>query len=118
MTTAYTRYVLDIAQTSDADSLLVAMSSCILGYTVAAKAREAEVESVKTNEGNEFWGWVEEYAGPRVAKGVEAQRELLEEMAVGLSLKKVEELVEIFRRVTEVCWFCLFRICRFMDEAC
>ncbi|EWC47168.1 hypothetical protein DRE_03537 [Drechslerella stenobrocha 248] len=101
-TTAYTRYVLDVGASGDVTTLAVALVSCAVGYQVAARNWEVDASSVRTEAGNPFWSWVEEYAGERYAAGVKVRRDMLERYARGLGLKQVEELVVIFRRVTEM----------------
>ncbi|EPS45457.1 hypothetical protein H072_642 [Dactylellina haptotyla CBS 200.50] len=101
-TIAYTRYVIDVGMRGDKAALVVALISCMVGYQVAARNREIEEGSVRTEDGNKFWSWVEEYAGEGYEKGVQAQKNGLEDMAMGFSVKQVEELVEIFRAVTEM----------------
>ncbi|KAK6346122.1 hypothetical protein TWF730_010453 [Orbilia blumenaviensis] len=101
-TTAYTRYILDVGNNGDIVSLIVSLMSCSVGYQVAARNREKEPESVRTDKGNIYWRWVEEYASGGYAKEVQIQRDILEDMATGLGITQVEELVEIFRKVTEM----------------
>ncbi|KAF3172339.1 hypothetical protein TWF788_009465 [Orbilia oligospora] len=101
-TTAYTRYILDVGGNGDVAALMVSLISCSVGYQVAARNRENEESSVKTAQGNTFWRWVEEYASEGYAKEVQTQRDILEEMAGGFGMTQVEELVEIFRKVTEM----------------
>ncbi|RVD87291.1 uncharacterized protein DFL_001533 [Arthrobotrys flagrans] len=101
-TTAYTRYILDVGSNGDVAALMVSLISCSVGYQVAARNRENEDSSVRTAEGNTFWRWVEEYAGKEYANEVQVQRDILEEMAAGFGVTQVEELVEIFRKVTEM----------------
>ncbi|EGX46903.1 hypothetical protein AOL_s00097g329 [Orbilia oligospora ATCC 24927] len=101
-TTAYTRYILDVGGNGDVAALMVSLISCSVGYQVAARNRENEELSVKTAQGNTFWRWVEEYASEEYAREVQTQRDILEEMAGGFGMTQVEELVEIFRKVTEM----------------
>ncbi|KAF3922856.1 hypothetical protein AA313_de0201980 [Arthrobotrys entomopaga] len=101
-TIAYTRYVIDVGMTGDKSALMVALISCAVGYNIAARNRDEEQESVRTEQGNKFWGWVEEYSSESYGKFVQKQRDTLEEMAMGFSLKQVEGLVGIFKAVTEM----------------
>ncbi|KAK6524714.1 hypothetical protein TWF281_011614 [Arthrobotrys megalospora] len=101
-TTAYTRYILDIGNNGDVAALMVSLISCSVGYQVAARNRENEDGSVRTEEGNRFWRWVEEYASEEYEKETQIQRDLLEELAGGFGVVQVEGLVEIFRKVTEM----------------
>ncbi|KAK6540214.1 hypothetical protein TWF694_009031 [Orbilia ellipsospora] len=101
-TIAYTRYVNDVGMTGNKAALIVALISCSVGYNVAARNRETEEESVRTDQGNKFWGWVEEYASEAYGKAIQKQRDTLEDMAMDFSVKQVQELVEIFRTVTEM----------------
>ncbi|KAK6506240.1 hypothetical protein TWF506_011159 [Arthrobotrys conoides] len=101
-TTAYTRYILDIGHSGDIAALMVSLISCSVGYQVAAKNREKEDSSVRTSEGNPFWKWIEEYASDKYAEETQVQRDVLEKLAEGFGVTQVEELVEIFRKVTEM----------------
>ncbi|KAF3908021.1 Thiaminase-2 [Orbilia brochopaga] len=102
ITTAYTRYILDIGASGGGQALSVALASCSVGYHVAARNLQENPASLKNKQENIFWSWVEEYTGDRYAQGVKKQRDLLEEMAVNFSVKQVERLVEVFRRTTEM----------------
>ncbi|KAK6511279.1 hypothetical protein TWF481_000200 [Arthrobotrys musiformis] len=101
-TVAYTRYILDVGSNGDTAALMVSLMSCSVGYQVAARNRENEDSSVRTEQGNVYWNWVEEYAGEKYAEDIQGQRDALEEIAVGFGVAQVEELVEIFRKVTEM----------------
>ncbi|KAK6352886.1 hypothetical protein TWF696_004887 [Orbilia brochopaga] len=101
-TTAYTRYVLDVGASGDAAALSVAMASCSLGYQAAAQNRLVDGASKTTARGNQFWSWVEQYSSAEYIAGVKKRRDMLEEMADGFSVNQVAQLVEVFRRVTEM----------------
>jgi thiaminase len=58
---AYSRWLLDIGQSEDWIALQMALSSCQIGYGVAAKLLEADVKTKR--EGNPYYKWIESYAG-------------------------------------------------------
>jgi len=58
---AYSRWLLDIGQSEDWIALQVALASCQIGYGVAAKLLQADVETKRV--GNLYYKWIESYAG-------------------------------------------------------
>ena len=100
-TTAYSRYVLDIGQQGDVLALLVALAPCLIGYAVVAERLVREGRKV----GNRYWRWVEMYSGEEYMVGVKKGREMVEGLVrrdgavVG---GRLEGLVEVFRRATEL----------------
>ena len=100
-TTAYSRYVLDIGQQGDVLALLVALTPCLIGYAVVAERLVREGKK----EGNRYWRWVEMYSGEEYMVGVKRGREMVEGLVrrdgavVG---GRLEGLVEVFRRATEL----------------
>jgi thiaminase II len=99
-TIAYSRYVLDVGQSGDWLGLQVAMASCLLGYQAAAEWLKAQPGSKR--EDNRYWKWVDNYGGEEYAEGVRLGREMIEKHASKISPQRVEELVRIFIRVTEM----------------
>ena len=99
-TVAYSRYVLDIGQSGDWLGLQVALSSCLIGYMKAAEWVKAQPGTKR--EGNRYWNWVEMYGGTEYAQSVRLGRELIEQHAPKISPYRMEQLVEIFIRVTEM----------------
>lgn len=99
-TVAYSRYVLDIGQSGDWLGLQVAMASCLVGYQVAAEWVKAQPWSRR--EGNGYWKWVDNYGGEEYAEAVRLGREMIERYASKISPQRLEELVRIFIRVTEM----------------
>jgi thiaminase II len=99
-TVSYSRYLLDIGQSGDWLGLQVAMASCLVGYQIAAEWVKSEPGS--RSEGNRYWKWVENYGGEEYAEGVRVGRGMIEKHACQISPNRVEELVRIFIRVTEL----------------
>ena len=99
-TVAYSRYVLDVGQSGDWLGLQIAMASCLVGYQTAAEWVKAQPGSKREN--NRYWKWVDNYGGEEYAEGVRLGREMIEKHASKISPQRVEELVRIFIRVTEM----------------
>ena len=99
-TVAYSRYVLDVGQSGDWLGLQVAMASCLVGYQVAAEWVKAQPGSKRGD--NRYWKWVDNYGGEEYAEGVRLGRQMIEKHASKVSPQRVEELVRIFIRVTEM----------------
>lgn len=62
LTVAYTRYVLDLANSKSLLHLRVATYPCLLGYGEIANRLLAEGSGLK-REGNPYLYWIEEYGG-------------------------------------------------------
>jgi thiaminase II len=58
---AYSRWLLDIGQSEDWIALQMALASCQIGYGVAAKLLQADVDTKRV--GNLYYKWIESYAG-------------------------------------------------------
>jgi hydroxymethylpyrimidine/phosphomethylpyrimidine kinase len=99
--TAYTRYVLDIGQSQDQLGLQIAMASCAIGYMEVGKWLMQRETTVK-GEGNPYWTWIQAYTSERYVKFVENLKRYLELEARGIGVGRVEELVEIFAKVTKL----------------
>ncbi len=125
--TAYSRYVLDVGMRGDVLGLYVALAPCLIGYGVvaerlAAMARlseeqnggdgeggnggeEKQVANKVRREGNRYWKWVENYTAEDYREAVVKGKQVIEDEVVrlgGLGKGRAEELVEIFRRATEM----------------
>ena len=117
--TAYSRYILDIGQSDDWLALQVALAPCLIGY--GAIARRLYTEKSTARDGNRYWKWIENYVADdyteavRLGSGknfevpsVECRMlsviaiELLEKHTRGVSPSRVEELIRIFIRATEL----------------
>lgn len=99
---AYSRYVLDVGQSEDWLALQMALAPCLLGYGQAAQRLYREKESVKTEQGNRYWRWVENYVAEDYQQAVRVGSQLIEKNIIRQSPQRVEELVRIFVRATEM----------------
>lgn len=97
---AYSRYVLDIGMSQDYLALQMALAPCLLGYGLAASMLEAEFHATK--DGNEYWKWIENYVAEDYQEAVRKGSELIEKHIWQQSPARVEELVKIFVRATEM----------------
>jgi thiaminase len=98
--TAYTRYVLDIGQSSDLLALQVAMAPCLFGYAEIARFLYDD-PNTKRQE-NIYFKWIEDYVDTSYTDAVETGRALLEGQASKAGQTKIEELVEIFATATKL----------------
>lgn len=122
--TAYSRYILDIGQSEDWLALQMALAPCLIGYgAIATRLYNDENDSVR--EGNRFWKWVENYVaedyteavkiGSGMCNPVPNSRDsllphqladsiaaLLEEHVRRVSPSRLEDLIRIFIRATEL----------------
>ncbi|RJE25800.1 hypothetical protein PHISCL_01846 [Aspergillus sclerotialis] len=98
--TAYSRYILDIGQSDDWLALQVALAPCLIGY--GAIARRLYTEKSTVREGNRYWKWIENYVADDYTEAVRLGSELLEKHTRGVSPSRVEELIQIFIRATEL----------------
>ncbi|ORY81574.1 thiamin biosynthesis protein (Thi-4) [Protomyces lactucae-debilis] len=96
--TVYTRYIESIGNSKDWLSLQVALAACLVGYGAVG---ERLAKSPKTDRSSVYWAWIQNYAADDYTQAVKTGRALSERHAMQCSPSKVEELVEIFRRVTE-----------------
>ena len=99
-TTAYTRYVLDIGAREDWFALQVALAPCLLGYGAIAQHLINDPETVR--EGNMYWKWIEQYNADDFKQAVQKGRDLIEKHAKDLSVKRAEDMVEVFARATQM----------------
>lgn len=116
--TAYSRYILDIGQSDDWLALQVALAPCLIGY--GAIARRLYTEKSTVREGNRYWKWIENYVADDYTEAVRLGSgkrspftvdhrmlnviaiELLEKHTRVVSPSRVEELIQIFIRATEL----------------
>ena len=118
--TAYSRYVLDVGMKGDVLGLYVALAPCLIGYGVVAeklkaaaggdekldgrKGEDRDGGEVK-KEGNRYWKWVENYTADDYTQAVVKGKQVIEDEIIrqgGIGTGRAEELVEIFRRATEM----------------
>ena len=100
--TAYSRYVLDIGASQDWLALQMALAPCLLGYGETASRLYKDPASVRADKGNKYWKWVENYVADDYRQAVATGRKLIEENIVRQSPERIEELVAIFVRATEM----------------
>ncbi|EAL93369.1 thiamin biosynthesis protein (Thi-4), putative [Aspergillus fumigatus A1163] len=107
--TAYSRYILDVGQSEDWLALQMALAPCLIGYGAIAKRLYTEKETLR--EGNRYWRWIENYVAEDYTEAVRlgsvyvADRsvlELLETHIRQVSPSRMEELIKIFIRATEL----------------
>jgi len=99
---AYSRYVLDVGQSEDWLALQMALAPCLLGYGETAQRLYREKESVTTEQGNRYWRWVENYVADDYQEAVRVGSALIEKNILKQSPNRIEELVRIFVRATEM----------------
>lgn len=97
---AYSRYVLDIGQSQDWMALQMSLAPCLLGYGATAKRLHAQYASDR--ESNRYWKWIENYVADDYQKAVSLGSDLIEKNIVQQSPSRIEELVAIFVRATEM----------------
>ncbi|PYH47528.1 DNA-directed DNA polymerase alpha catalytic subunit POL1 [Aspergillus saccharolyticus JOP 1030-1] len=98
--TAYSRYILDVGQSEDWLALQMALAPCLIGYGAIAQRLYSDKESVR--EGNRYWKWVENYVADDYTEAVRLGSELLEKHMRDVSPSRMEELIKIFVRATEL----------------
>ncbi|KAJ5133389.1 heme oxygenase-like multi-helical [Penicillium atrosanguineum] len=98
--TAYSRYILDVGQSEDWLALQMALAPCLIGYGAIAKRLHADSETLR--EGNQFWKWIENYVAEDYSEAVRLGSELLESHMKLVSPSRMEELIKIFIRATEL----------------
>ncbi|BEI89292.1 uncharacterized protein CcaverHIS019_0206540 [Cutaneotrichosporon cavernicola] len=102
---AYARYVLDMANSGDVLDMLVAVLSCLIGYGEVGlwlKSRVATGETIE--DGNPYKRWMDDYAGPDFIGAVRRGIATLEERVVREqpSAAKVQRLSQIFAECTRL----------------
>ncbi|OGE53870.1 hypothetical protein PENARI_c007G09929 [Penicillium arizonense] len=98
--TAYSRYILDVGQSEDWLALQMALAPCLIGY--GAIARRLYTEEGTIREGNRYWKWIENYVAEDYTGAVRLGSALLEDHMKLVSPSRMEELVQIFIRATEL----------------
>ncbi|KAK9639530.1 trifunctional hydroxymethylpyrimidine kinase/phosphomethylpyrimidine kinase/thiaminase [Aspergillus fumigatus] len=98
--TAYSRYILDVGQSEDWLALQMALAPCLIGYGAIAKRLYTEKETLR--EGNRYWRWIENYVAEDYTEAVRLGSELLETHIRQVSPSRMEELIKIFIRATEL----------------
>lgn len=68
--TAYTRYVLDIGQSEDWLALQMAIAPCLLGYGAVAQMLAAHPATVREQQANTYWPWIETYGAADYVEAV------------------------------------------------
>lgn len=118
--TAYSRYILDVGQSEDWLALQMALTPCLIGYGAIAKRLHAGENTLR--DGNTYWKWIENYVADDYTEAVrlgsgksdcEERAEhltdschviiaLLEDHMQHVSPSRMEELIQIFVRATEL----------------
>lgn len=113
--TAYSRYILDVGQSQDWIALQMALAPCLIGYSAIARRLAADKHTLQ--QGNRYWRWVENYTADdyteavRLGSGTSSSilsssclmpAELLEKHLVDVSPHRLDELIDIFMRATEL----------------
>ncbi|KAJ5974197.1 Phosphomethylpyrimidine kinase type-1 [Penicillium waksmanii] len=98
--TAYSRYILDVGQSEDWLALQMALAPCLIGYGTIARRLHSEEGTLR--KGNQFWKWIENYVAEDYTEAVRLGSELLEKHMQKVSPSRMEELIEIFMRATEL----------------
>ncbi|KIW91524.1 phosphomethylpyrimidine kinase [Cladophialophora bantiana CBS 173.52] len=99
---AYSRYCLDVGASQDWLALQMSLAPCLIGYGVTAARLYRERESVTGDKGNRYWRWVENYVADDYQEAVRVGRDLIEANIVKQSPARIEELIAIFVRATEM----------------
>ncbi|KIW56045.1 phosphomethylpyrimidine kinase, variant [Exophiala xenobiotica] len=99
---AYSRYVLDVGQSQDWLAIQMALAPCLLGYGETARRLYTDPESKTGEQGNKYWRWVENYVADDYTEAVRVGRDLIERHITKQSPSRIEELINIFVRATEM----------------
>ncbi|KAJ9620332.1 trifunctional hydroxymethylpyrimidine kinase/phosphomethylpyrimidine kinase/thiaminase [Knufia peltigerae] len=100
--TAYSRYVLDVGSSQDWLAIQMALAPCLLGYAEAARLARVDPARKTTAQGNRYWRWVENYVAEDYLQAVRAGRDLIERHMTKQSPERINELIDIFVRATEM----------------
>ncbi|KAJ5599646.1 hypothetical protein N7450_000713 [Penicillium hetheringtonii] len=98
--TAYSRYILDVGQSEDWLALQMALAPCLIGYGAIARRLYSEEGTIR--KGNQYWKWIENYVAEDYTEAVRLGSELLEQHMQKVSPSRMEELIQIFVRATEL----------------
>ncbi|KAL9106179.1 MAG: hypothetical protein Q9227_008771 [Pyrenula ochraceoflavens] len=78
----------------------MALAPCLIGYGVIARRLHTAESSVR--DGNPYWKWIENYVADDYTEAVKTGSALIEEQIQKQSPSRIEELVAIFIRSTEM----------------
>lgn len=97
-TVAYTRFVLDAGHAGGLLDLHVALAPCVIGYA------EIGLELAPgLYDGHRYGEWISEYASEGFQAGAQAAVQRLDALAAdGVSARRFEELVALFRAATRL----------------
>ncbi|KAJ5666910.1 hypothetical protein N7462_011319 [Penicillium macrosclerotiorum] len=98
--TAYSRFILDVGQSEDWLALQMALAPCLIGYGAIARRLYSEENTLR--EGNQYWKWIENYVAEDYSEAVRLGSALLEEHMQKVSPSRMEQLIKIFIRATEL----------------
>ncbi|CAG8028682.1 unnamed protein product [Penicillium nalgiovense] len=117
--TAYSRYILDVGQSEDWLALQMALAPCLIGYGAIAKRLYTGEDTLR--QGNTYWKWIENYVADDYTEAVRIGSgklgydnrvghitdschiiALLEDHMQHVSPSRMEELIKIFVRATEL----------------
>ncbi|KAJ6172580.1 heme oxygenase-like multi-helical [Penicillium chermesinum] len=98
--TAYSRFILDVGQSEDWLALQMALAPCLHGYGAIAKRLHSSKDTLR--EGNPYMKWIENYVADDYTEAVRIGAALLEEHVHKVSPTRMEELIKIFVRATEL----------------
>ncbi|KAE8155887.1 DNA polymerase alpha, catalytic subunit [Aspergillus tamarii] len=98
--TAYSRYILDVGQSEDWLALQMALAPCLIGYGAIAQRLYTDKDTLR--QGNRYWKWIENYVAEDYSEAVRLGSELLERHMREVSPSRMEELIKIFIRATEL----------------
>ncbi|KAH8691267.1 putative thiamine biosynthesis protein (Thi-4) [Talaromyces proteolyticus] len=100
---AYSRYILDIGQSEDWLALQVALAPCLIGYgAIARRLHDDTKNTISGKDGNRYWKWIENYTADDYVDAVRTGSELLESHMQKVSPSRMEELIGIFKKATEL----------------
>ncbi|KAJ5172653.1 heme oxygenase-like multi-helical [Penicillium capsulatum] len=98
--TAYSRYILDVGQSEDWLALQMALAPCLIGYGAIAQRLHSAEGTLR--DGNQYWKWIENYVAEDYTEAVRLGSALLEDHVRKVSPSRMEELIRIFIRATEL----------------
>lgn len=88
--------MLDIGQSEDWLALQMALAPCLLGYGAVAQMLAAHPDTVREQQANTYWPWIENYGAADYVEAVRLGSELIEKKICQCSPARIEELIEIF----------------------
>ncbi|KAJ5044936.1 trifunctional hydroxymethylpyrimidine kinase/phosphomethylpyrimidine kinase/thiaminase [Penicillium rubens] len=89
-----------IGQSEDWLALQMALAPCLIGYGAIAKRLYTGETTLR--DGNTYWKWIENYVADDYTKAVQIGSALLEDHMQHVSPSRMEELIKIFVRATEL----------------